>query len=419
MATITRTVNAKGDVVYKVRVSCGRGRRVCRNWKPVPGWSARTIERELNKFAADLENQMASGEIVTRQEAKAQQAEAEAEAAKLKTLKEYSENVFMKRIAIDGSENTRSSYQANLDKHIYPALGDFLISEITPAMISAFLLELKTKTYSQPKKPKKKKGKNQEEAAPPKKYSHATIVKVYTILSGIFTSAFNDDTIAISPMLKVKKPSPRKDEEIKEAADEAYTASELNRILKLLSAEPLKWKAYVFLVADTGVRRGEACGIQWEDIDFDNSTITFHRNLQYTPGKGVYVDTNKNRRVRSVDVGEDTLEYLRQLRQKQAESCISKWVFTQDESPEPMHPQSPTRYFKKLEKRYGIKDFHPHKLRHTFASVAITNGADVASVSEQLGHANAAFTLRQYTHSNEEKRQEVGRILRNAIREAD
>ena len=50
----------------------------------------------------------------------------------------------------------------------------------------------------------------------------------------------------------------------------------------------------------------------------------------------------------------------------------------------------------------GVQNLHPHKLRHSFASIAITNGADIASVSEKLGHTDKAVTLRMYTHADQE-----------------
>ena len=97
---------------------------------------------------------------------------------------------------------------------------------------------------------------------------------------------------------------------------------------------------------------------------------------------------------------------------------MSKWVFTQDGSPEVMHPQSPTRYLSQFAKRYGISDLHPHKLRHSFASVAITNGADIASVSEKLGHTDKAVTLRMYTHADQESIKRASQIFRDAIKQA-
>ena len=77
-----------------------------------------------------------------------------------------------------------------------------------------------------------------------------------------------------------------------------------------------------------------------------------------------------------------------------------------------------THYFRQFSRRYGIQDFHPHKLRHTFASVAITAGADVASVSEALGHSDKAVTLRMYTHADAESRRRASQIFRDAIKKA-
>ncbi|MBQ1519898.1 MAG: tyrosine-type recombinase/integrase [Clostridia bacterium] len=63
-----------------------------------------------------------------------------------------------------------------------------------------------------------------------------------------------------------------------------------------------------------------------------------------------------------------------------------------------------------------IHNLHPHKLRHTFASIAITNGADVASVSETLGHSDKAVTLRMYTHANEESKRKVSNLVEELLK---
>ena len=126
----------------------------------------------------------------------------------------------------------------------------------------------------------------------------------------------------------------------------------------------------------------------------------------------------KNGHTRTVYAGAHTLTLLRQLRTEQAQKAISQYVFTKEGSPEPMHPQSPTRYLKKFSERYSVPDLHPHKLRHTFASIAITNGADVASVSEALGHTDKAVTLRMYTHADQESISQAAQIVREAIKKA-
>lgn len=393
MASITKTVDAQGNPIYKVQASGGRGRRVKRSWRPEPGWSTRTIERELQKFCANLENELAAKTVLTKQEEKDRARRAALEAAKLKTLRQYAEGVYMPTKAATLSENSRSSYQRNLDVHILPALGDFLMADIASAMISKLLLDFQKSGHA-----------------------HASAVKLYNILNGIFQMAFLDDTIKTNPMLKVKRPSPRKDEKAQDEPKKAYTVQQLAYILQCLEGEPLKWMTYIRLVADTGARRGEACALEWQDIDWIKGTITIKRNAQYTPTAGVYITSPKNGKFRTVDVGPDVLKLLQQLRLEQAGKVISRYVFTQDNSPDIMHPQSPTRYFKKFGQRYSIEGFHPHKLRHTSASLAITNGADVVSVSERLGHSDTAVTLRMYAHANEESIRRAGQIVRDALK---
>ena len=81
-------------------------------------------------------------------------------------------------------------------------------------------------------------------------------------------------------------------------------------------------------------------------------------------------------------------------------------------------PQSPARYLQNFAKKYGVQDLHPHKLRHSFASIAITNGADIASVSEKLGHTDKAVTLRMYAHADQESIKRASQIFQDAIKQA-
>ena len=390
MPSVRRYETKDGRAYYLIRVRRGREKSaLSRRWYVPDGWSQRAIDRELAKVSAEFERQVQAGEVISRDEKRLQAAQEAAEAAKIVTLRQYGEKVFMPAKTLTATENTRASFQGNLDKWVYPAIGDIKLPEITSAQISALLLDMQGK------------GK-----------AHATVVKVYTILNSLFKMAYLSDMIVRNPMDKVERPKPRKDE-IKPQTAQAYTAQEVRDILTALEGEPLKWRAFIHLRMDTGVRRGEALAVQWEDIDFQENTILICRNLCYTPGKGIYLDTPKNGRCRMVDVGEDTLQLLKQIREQQGAG--GKYIFTQDNSLDPMHPTSPTHYFRQFSKRNGIKDFHPHKLRHTFASVAITAGADVVSVSETLGHSDTAVTLRMYTHANDESRRRASRIFRDAI----
>ena len=394
MASIKLNETKDGRRFFQICVSRGYGKAPYKTrWYWPDGWSKRTAEREAAKQAAAFELACKNGEVLNRAQEREKAAQEAAEAAKLKTVRQYADGVFMPTKEATFSENARSSYRTFLDRHILPVLGDVLLVEVSPAMIQKLLVDFQRAGYA-----------------------HATTVKLYNILNGIFEMAFLDDSIPMNPMLKVKRPAPRKDEQPKEESDKAYTVQELSYILSCAAQEPLQWQTYISLAADTGLRRGECCGLQWSDIDFKAGAVTVRRNLQYTAAAGVYATSPKNGKVRVVDVGPDTLALLKKLREKQAQSCISKWCFTQEGTAEPMHPQSPTRYFQKFGQRYGVKDFHPHKLRHSSASIAITSGADVVSVSERLGHSDTAVTLRMYAHANEESIRRAGQTVRDALK---
>ena len=126
----------------------------------------------------------------------------------------------------------------------------------------------------------------------------------------------------MNPMLKVKRPAPRKGEQPKEESDKALTVQELARVLSCVAQEPLKWQAYINLAADSGARRGELCGLQWSDIDWKSNTVTIRRNLQYTPSAGVFEKSPKNGKSRTVDIGPETVALLKKLREEQALSLI-------------------------------------------------------------------------------------------------
>ena len=393
MASKRLKITKDGRRYYEIRVSRGRGQSyLVSRWYVPEGWSARAIERELAKQAADFERRCKSGEVLSHTERKEKEKREAQEAAAIQTLKQYGEGVFMPAKAVRCSENTRSSFQGMLNKHIYPVLGDIKMPEIKSAQITKLLLNVQAE------------GK-----------AHATVVKIYNILNLLFKMAYLGDMIDRNPMDKVERPRPRK-EEVCSGEVESYTAEELRYILQCVDKEPLKWRAMLHLLIDTGIRRGEACGLQWKHINFANHSITIAGNLCYTAEKGIYLDTPKSRKIRTIDIDPAITALLWELRLDQSQTAISQYVFTQEGSTEPMHPQTPTRYMQKFAKRYGIEHLHPHKLRHSFASVAIVNGADIASVSEKLGHADKSTTLRLYTHADQNSIKQASNIFREAIK---
>lgn len=393
MASTRELTSKDGRRFYEIRVRPERGRSLSRRWYVPDGWSRKAIERELARVAAEFETQVRAGEVLTRSEKKEKARREAAEAEKVLTVRQYGERVFMPSVTVRLSERTREAYQGYLNSRVYPAIGDYPVRDVTAGQVSALLLKMQRDGLS-----------------------CATVTKVYAVMSSMFKAAYMADMTDRNVMDKVPKPRPRKDEAEKEL--EAYTAQELRRIVSCLEAEPLKWRSLVWFLIDTGCRRGEAVGLQWSDIDFSSGAVTLQRTLNYTAARGVYVDSLKNRKQRRVDLSGNVLALLRELRADQAGSCLSKWVFTQGGLPDPMFPHSPTQYMNQLSKRYDIPGLHPHKLRHSFASIAITSGADVVSVSQKLGHSDTSVTLRVYSHANEESVKRAGEVFREALSRA-
>ena len=414
MASIKPRKNKDGAIisyeisVFKCRDANGKQIFYRTTWKPEDGWSKRTIEARLAAFARDYERDCKEGKILTKDEqARQAKAVAEADARKI-TLRKYALETFMPRKSATFAETTRDTYDRSLRK-IFEYLGDLRIDEIRPVDISNFLLKLQTTETA-----KLSVGDTIRDTGKP--LSHGTILKHYTVLHSLFRSAYMDDVISVNPMDKVERPRPRKSD--KPAEIKALDASEARRLLQCLESEPLQWQAMIRLMLDTGCRRGEICGLRWRSVDFANNTIKIENNLEYTPGKGVYNTTPKSGRFRTIDVDPAIMALLHQLRSKRKIATFDGYCFTQRNG-QPLHPQTPTQHLHEFGKRHGFENLHPHLLRHSAASIAITSGADVASVSAKLGHAEVSTTLNFYTHANQESVKQANEIYRQALKQKE
>lgn len=388
MASIKKKTDSQGRTVYQVQASDGRGRRVYRTFKPEPTWSAKTTQRELQKFAAQLENDLKAGRVLIRQERQEEARRAAAEAAKVQTFAQYTERVWLPQKAPSASRNTMQAYKNALRLHILPELGPALLNEITPPMLTALFYKIQAEGYGA-----------------------ATQYMTWTVTKSILKAAADDGAIKENPMEKARRPAVSKDDKI-EGKELAYTPEELQAIFQAIQQEPLVWRALVLLLAYTGIRRGEAAGLQWDCVNLDTGEIMIRRNLQPCKG-GTYITTPKSGRARVVIAPPEVLDLLREIRQ--AQPVTVRWVFARAHSTEPMSPNSITVHFVEMRKKYNIQDFHAHKLRHSFASVAIAQGANVAAVAQCLGHAQVSTTLKFYTHTNQRDAKQAASLVWDAI----
>lgn len=178
---------------------------------------------------------------------------------------------------------------------------------------------------------------------------------------------------------------------------------------------------YVFVVTlFTGMREGEALGLTWDCVDFENGTILVNKQLQKERGShGKYqLFPTKNSKGRRITPAPFVMNILRRVKQQQLANRLrygqllqeSDFVFT-DEVGQHLKHQTVYLDFKKVVQEIGTPNTRFHDLRHSYAIASIRSGDDIKTVQENLGHATAAFTLDVYGHVTEQmKRDSANRM---------
>ena len=92
----------------------------------------------------------------------------------------------------------------------------------------------------------------------------------------------------------------------------------------------------------------------------------------------------------------------------------SDYVFTRDDGGI-MNPGNITQWLANFSKKYDLPPIHPHKLRHTMASLLISNGTDVLTVSKRLGHAQVSTTTDIYSHKIKEADERAAESIADVV----
>lgn len=171
--------------------------------------------------------------------------------------------------------------------------------------------------------------------------------------------------------------------------------------------------AFVPLLINTGLRASEVLALKWEsDIDMENRTLTVHNNVVFVKDrekeKGyklieqdtVKTDAGQDRTIPLNDAAYNALLNLQKLTGKKT------WVMTTRNNTQ-TKPRQLDQMFRRIavaadmpeEKIYGV-----HALRHTFATLLLSNGVEIKTVSELLGHADVTITYNTYIHVIKEQK---------------
>lgn len=389
MATIYEKTKDKKIISYKFRTCLGRdenGKQIfkCTTWTPPPDLT-NTKSRKAAKAAADAWENKVKQEYLLNQIIKQEERTAAAPEVSY-TFDSFVNEVWFPLCVRDGSHrpSTVAMYAHILDV-ILPHFEGIPLQEITGIKITQYLRWLRNDYRTKYGKP----------------LSDKTIKHHYNLLGMIFGYAEKQDIIIKNPMRKVAPPK------VEKKSVDALSPEDAERFFIALRECELDFQCLMHLLITTGLRRGEACGLQWSDIDFKNATISVNRSVTYTPESGIVVSKPKTATsIRTIPAMHSTMQLLWQLKREQQRNhpyTVLKlaFVFPSLESPFiARDPNNITRKMRRFIKRAGLPNVSPHDLRHSCATLLLSSGADIKSVQQILGHADASTTLNYYVKSD-------------------
>ena len=292
---------------------------------------------------------------------------------------------FVLQIRGENDKPNTIAFYKNMTRIISEYFKGSVLQDISPVDIQKYLVYLRTEYKSKLGKP----------------LSAKTLRHQYGTLNLIFGYAEQQEMIAQNPMRKVNAPKKEK------KPVDAMTKEQAERFFKLLPDCPMDFHCIMQLLITTGIRRGECMGLQWGDINEREGTMRVERSVAYTPESGVVISTPKTTNsIRTIPLMASTVVLLQKYRkQMQAEhpNTILKNAFlfpNKDDVFLPRDPNSVTRRVKRFMKNNGFPDLSPHDLRHSCATLLLSQGADIKSVQEILGHADASTTLNFYVKAD-------------------
>ena len=292
-----------------------------------------------------------------------------------------------------------STYQRDLQdiRRILPTLGNYKLTDLRKEVIRDF--------YEEMRHTPRLDGRGN--------LSEKSVEGLHNTLCGILSAAVDEGYLTHNPAWRCYKPKGQKKE--RPVADEET----VKKLITAFEGQSMKYETYFKLVLATGLRRGEACGLKWSDINWRKRTIHVQRGVvKLSHQESITKDPKTTSGDRMVYLSKEMCQLLKAWRkecewdrQQTANETVNEddYLFRQPNG-KPMNPCTFTYRFKLILKANNLPlNLNVHSLRHTNASLLIAQGVDVRTVASLLGHAQASTTLDIYAHAfdkNKRKAQE-------------
>lgn len=441
MASIKR-IDGKNGVRYQITVSCGysvSGKKLfkTKTFKPDPYRTELQNKKELERVAYDFERAVISGEYMDGENM---------------TLAEFIPKWLKEYAEIQLAPHTCEVYRDYLNTYVIPALGHFKIKAVKNAHIQKLCNHL----YNDDVRRDGKSG----------GLSPATIRKIINIVSGIYTTAIKWEITDKNPCAHTSIPKPHYTAErtnyftpeqaviFLNALDEEYTnvfgertrtddGGHKYRIkgYSVPKTVPLRYKVFYHIAIYSGMRSGEILALTFDDIDFDNNVIDVSKSLSYTNHTLIIKSTKTKTSTRKVAIPPHVTALIKQLQREQKLNQLKigelwnnpdQYIFTSEFGGH-MVPSTPYQMFRKIlrwhndkisarkdisdndKKRLLLPEITLHGLRHTSATLLISQSMDVKTVSARLGHAQTSTTMNIYAHALKSLDEKASEVLSNIL----
>lgn len=269
---------------------------------------------------------------------------------------------------------TEMNYRLIIRKHLVPFFGQMRLDEINTVDVQRFYNQQAHKANS-------------------------SVRCMGIILHGIFDSAIEDGLCVLDPTR-----SKRLTYSKKKTVREALSIEDAQDIIRNLGRLELKDRLLVALLIFTGIRRGEALGLQWEDIDFERKLINIRRSVRFVGNRGYIGPTKSKAGMRLIPL-EPQLEEILMALPHDGTYILGNGDF-------PITEMTYKRGWERICRTINMHGATAHVLRHTYITMAAAH-LDIKTLQTIAGHSDISTTMNRYAHGREDKIIQAGGLLKN------
>ena len=281
--------------------------------------------------------------------------------------------------------STAEYYHRSIEQHVIPRIGEIKLNRLTSRDIQKLYRDLQENGRLREVQKSKNPG-----------LSNATVRGIHMMLHNALDRAVKERLILRNPTEDCIIPKLVKQEM------KILHPEDMGAYLQAADKRGVLPMFYLELVS--GLRKGELVALLWNDLDSESRTISVSKQAAVRNSKIMISRPKTETSVRRISIPQEAVDLLIQEHEKHPDN---PYMFPSPKTGEMYHPDSVVNLHKKILKDIGLEHIRFHDLRHTFATMALQNGVDVKTVSTMLGHYDAGFTFRTYTHATRQAQDEA------------